>query len=221
MKIRTMEEIYERMSRQSKLLHPELHQGKGNIWMMDTSKAGLQRLLAERNDPEDGFLFWARKEVAVKLGEWQFFKNSCIVKPKDPVGQFEENINRARAKVKLLEAECRWLNNKIREIEKEEEESTKKAVVNAKMRGGIKNRDGSPFSCDGRLLAKNDEDEIVFKDEPKLSLVEYLEQVKKDRLAKSKIKRAKHNAEVLESVKKRLGEPSVVEKKPRKRLSNA
>ena len=219
MKIRTQEEIYERMSRQSKLLHPELHQGKGNIWMLDTSKAGLQRLLAERNG-EEGFLYWARKEVAVKLGEWQHFKNTCIVKPKDPVGQFAENINRSRARVKLLESECRWLNKRIREIEQQEQQESTKAVVRVKMRGGIKNLGGKPAFCDGRKLQSEDGETFFFVDDPKLTLEQYLEQVKKTRLAKSKDKREKQNAELLAEAQEKYAEPVQVEKKPRKRLSN-
>ena len=216
MKIRTVDEIYERMSKQSKILHPE-NTRKGNVWMMDTSKAGLQNLLAERNG-EEGFLYWARKEVAIKLGEWQWFKNSSIKKPKEPIGAFAEAINRSRARVKLLESECRWLNNKIREIEKEEQQESAKAVVKSKMRGGIKNRDGAPYSCDGRLLVLNEDEEIVFQDDPKLTLESYLDQVRQERIAKSKIKRANLKSTLLAQAQEKFGEQAVVEKRARRKI---
>lgn len=220
MRKRTEEEFYTLFCSKSLILNPEKNKEKGRIWMVDLSKEGLAGQLLARNDPEQGSLAYARAAWKKALSDWDNYRKTLPVPPpkSEPIGVFAERIAETRGKMRAIEAECRKLNSMLREMERQEQEEEQKR--RSKPKGAIKWIDGRPALCDGRKLKTNSDGVIVFQDQPKLTLENYLEQINQARKEKTKAKREKHRQAVLDGVKKRLGEPAVVEKKKRGKISN-
>ena len=216
MRKRTEEEFFNLFCSKSLILNPEGNKEKGRVWMMDFSKEGLSGQLQQRNDPDSGSLRYAREGWKKALADWDSYRRTLPVPPAkgQPVGLFAEKIAEARARMRCVETECRALNEKLREFERQEKEEVQRR---SKPRGAIKFLNGRPALCDGRELVTRDDGTIVFKDSPKLTLADYLEQIKKASREKTKLKRKAHNAAVLAEAKQRFGEPGTLEKKKQRR----
>ena len=217
-RIREENEFYEQFCKHSKLLHPELHQTKGNIWFRDTSLSGLKAMLSERNDPEQGALLYARNAWKAALHSWDSYRKTLPipVKQSEPTGLFGEKINETKAYLRFVETECRWLNAEIKKLAAQETEQEKERKKARPFNGAIKFLGGRPAICDGRELVEKD-GALFFKDEPKLSLEKYLSQCKEHKKDKAKAKEAKRKAELLAEAKQTFGQSATVEKKKRRK----
>jgi hypothetical protein len=200
-KVITVEQYFEQMKRRSKLLNLAGHKRPGAFFMLDFTKQGVEAMLRERNDPEDGLLRYAREAVKEALREWNHF-NGLAVKPLDkPIGEFANTINRGRARVRVLEAECRLLNKLLDQYREQEHQEVEKVAERKKMRGGIKYKNGRPFSCDGRLLVMKDDEWIFLDDGSKLDA--YLARVAEHKKARAAARRTLEQEAAMERAQQR------------------
>ena len=129
----------------------------------DFSRRGLEQQLFERLNEETGSLAAYRDEVKQHLESWNRYAKLQVKRPKEPIGQWSENLNRARARVKVCEEECRILHKALDEALAKE--AAQAAAIHRHARGALKWRDGKPYSCDGRMLTVDGEGTARFKDD--------------------------------------------------------
>jgi hypothetical protein len=149
---------------------------------LDFSQRGIEAMLADRLDTVTGSLRYAREAVKEALREWEHFNKAQVRRAAQPVGVFLEKINERRAKVKLIECECRELN-RLLDFEKAKVAS-EVAAVNRHRRGNVKFKGGVPHTCDGRELAADTKGVVEFKDTGEL-LDSYLDDLKQRKRAKA------------------------------------
>jgi hypothetical protein len=162
----TTEEAFERLMRsRSMILNRPPNDPKRPpkfLAMYDFSPDGLKQMLWERTNKSTGTLVFAREGVKQLLREWDAFNEAQFRRLPRPVGAFAERLNRARAKVKVLEAESRELN---RLLDAANAASVAEVKRRFKPRGIMKMRGGVLASVDGREVTDADGGRLVFRDD--------------------------------------------------------
>lgn len=157
---------------------------------VDFSRKGLEQMLAERTG-EGGTLEFYRSEVKKALSAWTVYNARQPRKLPAPVGVWQEALAKLRAKIKVVEAECRTLNKLLDEANAKEVQEVK--AVHRKPLGHMKMRDGVLAQVDGRPVVAGEDGEFVFEDD-KTSVLKYLDDLKKSQREKAKAKAAANKA---------------------------
>jgi len=188
MRITTQEE-HERLLRSRSLIlnRPanDIHRPPRFFQCLDFSRQGIERMLQERLDPVTGSLSFWRQEVKRALAAWKTYASRQPRKLSSPIGIWQEQIAKGRARVKVVEEECRVLN-KLLEETKAKEANGQKAM--RKPRGFVKMKDGRLFQVDGRNVTAGADGESVFEDTGE-KVEAYLESLRQRKRARAIAKR--------------------------------
>jgi hypothetical protein len=145
--------------------------------MLDLSRQGIEQMLQDRREflPQ---LNEAWKDARRVWREWRS-RQVTMDKHAEPIGAFAETINRTAARKRVCEAEMRRLNEMLTELKAKELEQAEhqRAPGTRAPHGLIKNRDGQPYTCDGRKLFRDAEGDLRFEDDKSL-MSEYLNALK-------------------------------------------
>ena len=154
--------------------------------LYDFSVQGIERMLDERLNKTDGSLAFYREEVRRALKAWDTYSSRQPRKLAEPVGIWQEAINKGRAHVRTIEAECRTLNKLLDEAKAKEVQETK--AIHRKPLGIMKMKAGTLFPVDGREVKTNAEGLLLFEDDGS-DVLQYLDKLGQAKRAATVAKR--------------------------------
>ena len=126
-------------------------------------------MLEERTGANGSLLFY-RQQVKEALAAWATYNSRQAIKAPKALGVWAETIDKNRAYVRTIEAECRELNRLLDEIKAK---GSKEQKARQKPLGIMKMRNGVLASVDGRAVVAAADGELVFEDD-KTSVAKYL-----------------------------------------------
>lgn len=150
-------------------------------------KQTLKTFLNETSDGQPGIYDYHKNLLQIAIARWEKYRRQRVNLPKDaePIGDFAEQINKARARVKVTEQELRIINKMIADLEvKQEEHQTahkKRTERFTRLAGKMLN--GRLVMFGGREVFQDDEGENRFKDDESL-VRDYIARERAERLEK-------------------------------------
>ena len=136
-------------------------------------------MLEERTGANGSLLFY-RQQVKEALAAWATYNSRQAIKAPTALGVWAETIDKNRAYVRTIEAECREIN-RLLDIERAKEAATTKA--HSKPRGIMKMKGGVLSAVDGRAVVAGQDGEFTFSDNGD-SVTTYLDDLKQEKLRK-------------------------------------
>ena len=209
--ILSKEFFVEKFRSKSLILGSDQGQGKTSnpIYGISEAKALLREILDKRIDGARGHLGFLESAKAKAREARKVWDNHNSAQPSHarknkPHDIFLEKINKAKARVQVIEMEARALNTLIADHEgKQENEQEainkklqKKKSLTGKLKGGILVKMGGRVVKNGTTFEDNGE-----------SVADYIAKVKKERAEFSKVRRAKQKeqAEAAEEFRQKTG----------------